>query len=276
VTRILNSKQERIASGLSSFASPEGRQAFGPHDISFQGRGGAFVTVGACFVPNASCGRLIHLPASGQWRPVADLSAFEVKLNPDGQRDGESNPYAVLALPGERIATDAAGNTLLRILPNGAISVIAVFPQRDVTMPDGTQGPMDAVPTTVAVGPDGAYYVGELTGFPFPVGGARIYRVAPGEAPEVYAAGFTSVIDLAFAADGSLLVLEFAKNSILSGDPAGALLRLNPDGTRETLLEEGLVSPTAVAIGKDGAVYIANHGEESGLGEVLRVVLPNP
>jgi hypothetical protein len=76
---------------------------------------------------------------------------------------------------------------------------------------------MDAVPTTVAVGPDGALYVGELTGFPYPVGGARIYRVVPGEVvlgetPPIYADGFTNVIDIAFDHDGSLLVLELAKN----------------------------------------------------------------
>ena len=129
---------------------------------------------------------------------------------------------------------------------------------------------MDAVPTSVAVGPDGALYVAQLTGAPFPVGAARIYRLVPGGAPEVYAGGFTNVIDIAFARDGSLLVLEIAKNSLASGDPAGALIRLAPDGSRETLVDEGLVSPTAVAVGRDGSLYISNHGQEAGVGEVLR------
>jgi hypothetical protein len=44
----------------------------------------------------------------------------------------------------------------------------------------GTRVPAEAVPTAVAVGPDGAYYVSELTGFPFSKGAARIWRVAPG------------------------------------------------------------------------------------------------
>jgi hypothetical protein len=35
----------------------------------------------------------------------------------------------------------------------------------------------------VVVGPDGAYYVSQLTGFPFPVGAANVYRVVPGSAP---------------------------------------------------------------------------------------------
>ncbi len=62
---------------------------------------------------------------------------------------------------------------------------------------------MDSVPTPVVLGRDGAFYVGELTGFPFPVGGARIYRVVPGHAPQVFADSFTSVIDIAFARDGT-------------------------------------------------------------------------
>ena len=74
----------------------------------------------------------------------------------------------------------------------------------------------------------------------------------------------------AFDRDGSLLVLEIAKNSLASGDPAGALIRLRPDGSRETLLEDGLISPTAVAVGRDGWIYLSNHGQEAGVGEVVR------
>ncbi len=266
VTRIQNGVQEQIVSNLSSFASPQGRQAFGPHDISFNGRGGAYLVVGGCFLPNESCGRLLHLPASGKWKAIADLTAYEVANNPDGAHPGESDPYAVLALPDERIVADAAANDLLRVKANGDISVIAVFPSRTV---NGME--MDAVPTSVAVGPDRAYYVSELTGAPFPVGGARVYRVVPGETPTVYADGFTNIIDLAFESDGSLLVLEMAKNSLASGNPTGALLRLHPDGSRETLLDVGLNYPSAVAIGPNGGIYISNYGQDPGLGEVIRL-----
>jgi hypothetical protein len=287
VTRIWNGQQERIVTGLSSAAHQDGGFAFGPHDISFLGEGGAYVTVGDCLpLGNVSggCGQLIHLKSEGRWETIADLTAYEVDNNPDGgtNPDGsprlERNPYAVLALPDARIVTDAAGNTLLRVSPHGEISTLAVFPQRFVDappsleLPPGTQLPMDAVPTSVAVGPDGALYVSELTGFPFPVGGARIYRVVPGEAPQVYADGFTNVIDIVFEGDGSLLVLEIAKNSLLSGDPTGALIRLKPDGSRETLLSEGLVMPAAVAIGYD-ALVISNCGVCAGDGQVIRMIL---
>jgi hypothetical protein len=79
-----------------------------------------------------------------------------------------------------------------------------VFPVQPTPAPDGTVIPMHFVPTTVARGPDGAFYVGQLTGFPFPVGGARVWRVEPGSAPTVYASGFTNIIDIAFDRRGRL------------------------------------------------------------------------
>jgi hypothetical protein len=85
---------------------------------------------------------------------------------------------------------------------------------------------MQAVPTSVTVGPDGAYYVGQLTGFPFPVGGARVFRVVPGHRPRVFARGFTNIIDIAFDRRGRLHVLEIAANGILAG--AGQVVRIPP------------------------------------------------
>lgn len=282
VTRLWGGQQERIVTGLHSIANPDtGGNASGPHDISFQGRD-AYVVVGGCFAGRefaAACGELIRLQPDGTWQTIADIGAYEIANNPDASPPPVNyNPYAVLALPDGRIVVDAGGNDLHRVAHDGEISTLAVFPQRLVDappflgLPPGAQLPMDAVPTSVALGPDGALYVGELTGYPFPVGGARIYRVVPGEAPQVYAEGFTNVIDLAFEGDGSLLVLELAKNGLLSGDQTGALIRLKPDGSRETLVSEGLTSPTAVAIGYD-ALYISNCGRCAGDGQVIRIVL---
>jgi hypothetical protein len=39
----------------------------------------------------------------------------------------------------------------------------------------------------------------------------------------VYATGFTNIIDIAFDQRGRLVMLEIAKNGLLSGDPTGAL-----------------------------------------------------
>jgi sugar lactone lactonase YvrE len=135
---------------------------------------------------------------------------------------------------------------------------------------------MDTVPTSVALGPDGHYYVGQLTGFPFPVGGANIYRVpANGGTAEVYAEGFTAIIDVAFGPDGSMYVLELARNGLVNAfifnDWAGALFRVAPDGTRTEIAQGLLVAPGGVAVGSDGALYVTNNSIFSGQGQVLRI-----
>jgi hypothetical protein len=140
------------------------------------------------------------------------------------------------------------------------------------TLPPG-QMPMQSVPTNVVRGPDGALYVSELTGFPFPVGGARVYRVVPGSGatPTVFAEGFTNIIDLEFDAAGNLYILEIDTNSLLAPSPVGRLARRNTNGTVETIASEGLVMPGGMAIGPDGAIYVSNFSVFPGTGQVVRI-----
>ena len=271
VSRLWRGGQERVATGLPSLIAPDG--ATGPHDISFQGQGGAYVTVGFGSNPTrrselgevgAGFAQLVRLLPNGTWQSVTDIGANEAEVNPGGGPI-DSNPYGLLAEAGSRVVVDAGGNALLRVAANGVVTTLAEFPSRD----DGR--PTDAVPNSVAVGPDGAYYVGELTGVPFGVGAARVYRVVPGETPEVLHTGFTAIIDLDFGPDGSLYVLQHATGPFLSGN--GALVRVSPDGTRTTLASEGLDKPTSVVVGDDGAIYVSNRGSSVGTGEVVRITL---
>ena len=88
---------------------------------------------------------------------------------------------------------------------------------------------MEPVPTSIAEGPDGSLYVGQLTGFPFPVGGARVYRVpAGGGTPTIVAEGFTNIIDIALGPDGAAYVLEHDANSL----PAPATSAGSPESGR--------------------------------------------
>ena len=269
VTRLWRGIQERIVTGLPSNAPSTGQSAFGPADISFQGRGGAFVAIGfggnpalrSGFGPaGALFGTLIQASAGKAWRVVADVSAYEALANPAGGII-DSNPHGILAEPGARIVADAGGNDLLRIAANGDISTIAVFP----SLP----GPTDSVPTAVVRGPDGAYYVSELTGVPFAAGAANIYRVVPGSPPEVFLKGFKTVIDIDFGPDGSLYVLEHASGATGFGGP-GRVIRVEQDGTR-TVVIDNLTRPTSVLVDWDGVIYVSNFGISAGGGEVLRI-----
>jgi hypothetical protein len=277
LTKIWHGKQRRVLEGLPSLAPAGGGNAIGPSDVSL-GFFNAYMTVGLGQNPavrdglgplGQGLGKLYRISPFGRLREVADISAYEAAANPDGNTEEggiDSNPNSVLARPARRYVVDAGGNDLLRVGPTGRISTLAVFPNVE---PSGAQ----AVPTNVVQGPDHALYVSQLTGFPFPVGAANIYRVERrGGEPEVYASGFTNVTDLAFGPDGSLYVVEFATNGLMSGDPTGALKRIPPGGgPAETIASEGLVTPYGVAVSRKGDIYVSNHGAEAGFGQVVRV-----
>jgi hypothetical protein len=181
--------------------------------------------------------------------PLADLGAYEAKVNPDGG-EVDSNPFAVAKLPGGRaLVADAGGNSVLIVERDGTINWVATLPHRmtstkhakelagcpepadpefDFVCELPARIPAEGVATSVAVGPvglDNAWYVGELRGFPATPGTSRIWRIEPGtrrancgESPRctVFADGFTSIVDLDLARDRSLHVVEFDEASWLA------------------------------------------------------------
>lgn len=226
ISRLSNGVQERIATEFPSGATAAagGVNAIGPSDIAAVETGTVYqlyTTIGLqtdpanrTFSEIASLlARLAHIPRSAilpyggsprtltvDWL-VADIGNYEAQQNPDSGLI-DTNPYGLLPEQGAWVVADAGGNSLLRLEGSGQdISTLAVFPSR-------AQGRrfngvlIDAVPTSVVVGPDGAYYVGELTGAPFLDGAANIYRIVPDgatiENPAVFLSGFKSVIDIAF------------------------------------------------------------------------------
>jgi hypothetical protein len=286
VTKVSRGYQQRVLSGLPSLANPDGTRAIGPSDVAPKGDTFVF-TVGLGLNPDARAklpetgqdlGRLLRTSGHrGETRGVADLAGYEATANPDGGLP-DSNPTSVAVTPFGTVATDAGGNSLVRIGSSGKVSTVAVFPNQLVDappflgLPPGTKIPAQAVPTGVAAGPDGSFYVGQLTGFPFVPGTAKVFRVKPGHAPEVAADGFTNIIDVALGWDGSLYVLEIARNGLLSGDQSGALIKVDPDGEHHTVLDTGLTMPGGLAVRGDAA-YVSNCGACPGAGTVVRVPL---
>jgi hypothetical protein len=288
IARIAGGTPERVVTHLWSGARRNGQQAQGPAAVLVRGntyyvllQNGTIDArgVNALGPDGAAAGDLISTPA-GRARPavVFNFAAFEAAKNPDrgrgpGARFGnppiDSDPYALAAYRGGFAVADAAANDLLWIHGNGKVSVLAVFPTQTVRLsradgkkigapPAMTSISAQSVPSSVAVGPDGALYVGELTGVPFKPGTARVWRVLPGRKPTVYASGFTNISDLAF--DGrDLLVLELSTRGLLAGRSPGALVRVAPSGSRRVLASKGLLYPTGVAVaGK--TIYISNNG----------------
>jgi sugar lactone lactonase YvrE len=271
---------QRVVTGLPSAAGANG-EATGAHDIAF-GFGAAWVTIGLGGDPavraafeaiDVRFGRLTRIDLTGQRTDVLDLSGFEAASNPDGGLV-DSNPYGLLLRASGGVFTDAGGNSLVNISPTGAMSTLAVFPNRMAPNPFGPgEIPMQTVPTSVVAGPDGTLFVGELTGFPFPVGGARVYMVpANGGTPTPVAGGFTNIIDIAVDSTGTGYVLEHDADGLLGPGTAGRLVRVSPNGTVTVMTGANLTKPGGIAIGPDGALYVTNMSTSAGGGEVIRLV----
>lgn len=280
------------------------------------GRGDFFMTTAGS--DRALDGELYRV-SHGRVRLVADLAEFERENDPDAfagpmwkdQRceavDGfnagpQNNPFHVLAESGgSALVPDAAGNTLLRATTTGGVDWVAIFtPPLDETGDDwlirfhqGTDdGPIPCyvqpVPTSVDIGPDGRYYVGELTGATqlfeppfdsFPIGLSRVWAI-DGDAEnvvcselessatpgcEVALSGFTSVIDLAFGPDGMLYVVEYDRNSWVAITPlipadGGTILEcdLDEDEVRDDcdVVDDELEFPSAITFDKWGNLWL--------------------
>ncbi len=200
-----------------------------------------------------------------------------------GETPYDSDPYDVVTYHGGYLVADAAGNSLLQVSSSGKIHLLARFPAVTETAPAGVLGPnpvtvkAQSVPTSIAVGPDGALYVGLLRGVPSDPGTAYIYRVVPGHQPTIWAKGLTAVTSIAFDCHGRLLATEYSTGGLLSPPTTpGALVRISHGGhTVTTLPVSGLFQPTGVAAAADGTVYVSNYGGSTATaahpGEILKI-----
>lgn len=289
VTRIDATGPVRVVEDLPSLAGEGGAFTTGAHGVVLASDGTLVVSIGLGADPAVRDDLLADAGLGTLWRadlttgvasPFVDLAAFEAAENPDGTMV-DSNPYGIATSGSAFVVADAGGNAVLIAHADGSVETLAVIDPLDAPalafmgMPDGATLPMESVPTAVAIGADGAVYVGVLTGFPFPVGGASVYRIEPGALPMVYASGFSTIIDLAFGPDGALYVLELTTNGLLAAefdeDLRGARHRVE-DGVTTVVMgaDDGLVAPGGIAFGPDGDLYVTNLSVFP-FGEVLRV-----
>ncbi len=246
-------------------------------------------------------------------RQIANTFRFENKRNPDGA-DVDTNPFDVETLNRRSaLVVDSGANDLLRVVyggrganKKGRIEALAIFPPEivstsniqqlagcpNVMIPDFAdicdvpEMPAEAVPTSVAVGPDGSYYVGELKGFPAPTGESNIWRVDPtahwaqcGSSPDcvkVFDGGFTSIIDLTFGPDGKLYVAEMDVDSwaaveIFESGQGGQVSACDVHTLDCTVVASGIPMLTAIAFDGDGQLWATTNALIPDMAEVIAI-----
>lgn len=266
------------------------------------GRPGQVYALTSAGEPGTGAATLYLLRHRKPAKPIADIAAYQVSDPDPYNQEGvpeESNPYGVAALKdGSVLVADAAGNDLLRVYPNGDIVTVARLKPRVVEVPEelpdegfppaGTPIPAEAVATSVTVGSDGYWYVGELRGFPATPGTSQIWRIKPGSQNAVcdperpnkgdcrrFADGLTSIVDLGPGSRGSVYAVELVKESWLrfelglADPPVGGLFRVRPGGARTEVAADQLILPGGVDAGPHGRLYVT--GPVFGPGTLSRI-----
>lgn len=269
----------------------------GVTDIAPIGRGDMFAITSVAF---GGEGKLYRV-SRGSRHEIANLLDFETRVNPDGG-EIDSDPFDVEALDGgSALVADAAANALLIVDHKGDVDWVASFPTEVVSSDNAKkisgcpasgapacgvppQLPAQAVPTSVAVGPDGSYYVGELKGFPAPKGESRIWKIDPGTrhavcgaspACHLLADNFTSIIDLTFGPTGTLYVVELDTESWLAMEAqkglGGAVTACNANVTSCTRIASGILMSSAATVGRDGTVWVVKNALIPGAADVVPI-----
>lgn len=264
---------ENLPSAQTSQAS--GGDVVGAADVAFVGNTPyVLIAGGGCSHGNADTPNGIYqINPDGSTKLVADLSKF-IQANPtaktspaDFEPDGtwysmvavDNMLYAVEPNHGEIDKIDPATGTITRVIDISA-----------------TQG--HAVPTAIAVGNDGNFYVGNLGTFPATTGKQFIWKVTPDGQISTYASGLTTVLGLAFGKDGTLYALETSAGATGAAPivpNSGRVVSVGTDG-KLTPVTTGLNFPTGMTYGPDGKLYVSNNGFGSppGSGEIVAIALP--
>jgi hypothetical protein len=156
---------------------------------------------------------------------------------------------------------DASANALLTWTEADGVSVAQIWE------PDATGAEPQSVPTSVVVTEEGDIYVGFLSGFPFPVGAARIEHWRDGELVYTFD-NLTLVTDIALGADGTLYAVQMASGLGDQGftPESGSVIAVSQEGV--TPVVEGLNYPYGLAQDADGNWYVSINtsfvGPESG------------
>lgn len=164
----------------------------------------------------------------------------------------DANPNALVQVGSLTYVIDAASNTLDSVDVKGHVRQLAFFPNPPAS---------DAVPTCVALGPDGKLYVGQLAPGAHHNGGVIFrYDIAKRHF-SVWKRGFNVVDGCGFDNAGNFYAVELQANGFNpspTGNPAGEVIEISANGKRTVLGAGKLFFPQGFATDSKGNVYVSN------------------
>jgi hypothetical protein len=264
-----------IVSGLPVIGDPDEGEFLGVSGISVFGNGVNFglyaiMAVDPQQTGDPAFGNLLRVDYRNQVQTLVNVGSFDYEWTDEHQwlvpfgDFPDANPYGVLVVAGHTYVVDAGANTLNEVMPDLSIRVLAFFPNNVLA---------DSTPTCACQGPDGFLYIGTLALVDslFIAPSAKVYRLDPADAniPEPWntpmtewATGLWPINGCTFGKDGNFYASQLFTNPnwIYGEDPEGDVVKIpfNSPGTH-TFLAGGALSFTGgVAVGPNGAVYVAD------------------
>jgi glucose/arabinose dehydrogenase len=231
ITRIHAGHAHQVVDGLLSGGSKDGSFAIGADGAGKRAGGPYFSIITYApkdviptSLPGWQSGKLVRAVKGGNVHPVASITKFERRQDPDGE-GFDSDPYALLVLKRQVLVADAAGDFIASVR-HGKVSLWALMPEYGKKV--------DAVPTVVTRGHDGKIYVGELHSERH--GKAKVWQYnRHGQVTDSWG-HFTTVTGVERTKDGALYVSElFGGTCKMSQIPdcfPGRVVRISPDGDR--------------------------------------------
>jgi sugar lactone lactonase YvrE len=262
-----------VAEGLPSGHWRASGWIWGAMDVAFLGDelyallGGGGADFGNPATPNG----VYRVEDDGPTTLVANLSEWlaDVPPNfvaPDYNSDGSL--FDMEAGEDDLWVSEAVGGRLLKVAPDGAITLVA----------DLSAGHL--VPTGIALAPDGGAYVGFETTVPYPDGASKVVHVAADGTVTDAWTGLTAVTDVVLGPDGALYAAEMATGNAdeepyLTPNSGRVVRQTGPDSLEAVVTD----IPYPVALGFDaaGALHVGYpaFGPDAGAGQgaILRIDL---
>lgn len=250
----------------SQTSAEAGSLVSGVADVAFIGHTLYAITAGAgcSHGLKGTYNGIARVDTDGSIHWIANLSRYQKNHPVQNPEDEDFEPdgtwYSMVALHGHLYALEPNHGELVKVSLNGKI--------RRVVDVSATQGHI--VPTALAY--HGRFFIGNLGTFPIAAGSEKILRLTRHGQLWPVADRLTTVLGIAFH-HGCMYVLEntTGKDNLGPTPGTGKVVRIEPSGARHAVVT-GLVLPSAMTFGPDGALYVSNagFGLPAGMGQVLR------